>query len=104
MIKDVHINSPKPFLKEIEFRADAAHSLRASEITDILEAVVAGKLGRLRSRAMLAIASFIIHCLDCQAELCALFQDLRPGAVALVVGATGDSYQRIYSGVDALAL
>jgi hypothetical protein len=44
MIKDVHINNPKPpFLRRIEFRADAAHSRTASEITDILEAVVAGK-------------------------------------------------------------
>jgi hypothetical protein len=44
MIKDVHINYPSPLLKGIEFSADAAHSRRASEIADILEAVVAGKV------------------------------------------------------------
>src|SRR6266567_1526036 len=44
MIKDVHINNPKPLLKAIEFRVDAAHSRGASELMDILEAVVAGKV------------------------------------------------------------
>ena len=39
-----HQQSQAPFLRGIEFRADAAHSRRASEITDILEAVVAGKV------------------------------------------------------------
>ncbi len=44
MIKDVHINNPKRLLKAIEFRVDAAHSRGASELMDILEAVVAGKV------------------------------------------------------------
>ena len=45
MLKDVHINSSEPLLKRtIEFRADAAHSRAAPEMTDILEAVVAGKV------------------------------------------------------------
>jgi len=42
MIKDVHINNPSPFLIGIGFRADAADSRRASEITDIVKSVVAG--------------------------------------------------------------
>jgi hypothetical protein len=37
MIKNVHINNPKPFLRRNEFRADAAHSRRAFGITGILE-------------------------------------------------------------------
>jgi hypothetical protein len=44
MMKNVHINNPKPLLKAIEFRVDAAHSRGASELMDILEAVVAGKV------------------------------------------------------------
>jgi hypothetical protein len=39
-----HQQSQAPFLRGIEFRADAVHSRRASAITDILEAVVAGKV------------------------------------------------------------
>jgi hypothetical protein len=38
-----HQQTLAPVLKGIEFRADGAHSRRASEITNILEAVVAGK-------------------------------------------------------------
>ena len=63
MLKETFTSTvPSPFSSGIEFRAAAAHSLRGSEITDILEAVVAEKLGR--SHAMLPIASFIIHDLD----------------------------------------
>ena len=47
MIKDVHINNPKPLLRGLEFRAAVAHSRRASEITDILKAVVAGNALRI---------------------------------------------------------
>ena len=62
MIKDVHINNPKrSLLREIEFRADTAHSRRASEIADILEAVAAGKVREIAISPKLAIASFIIH-------------------------------------------
>ena len=39
-----HQQSQSPFLREIEFRADAAHSRRVSQISDILKAVVAGKV------------------------------------------------------------
>jgi len=46
-LADVYISNPKPLLKGIEFRAEAAHSRRASEITDILEAVVGGKTRKI---------------------------------------------------------
>lgn len=39
-----HQQSQSPFLREIEFRADAAHSRRVSQTSDILKAVVAGKV------------------------------------------------------------
>jgi hypothetical protein len=48
------------FLRAIEFRADTAHPLRASEISDILKAIAAGKIRKLPSLAKVAIASFII--------------------------------------------
>jgi hypothetical protein len=38
-----------------------------------------------------------------QTELLALFRDLRPGGVVILLGGTGDSYQRIYEGVAGLA-
>jgi hypothetical protein len=37
-------------------------------------------------------------------ELQRLFRDLRPGAIAVVLGATGDSYQRIYAQLEQLAV
>jgi len=40
---------------------------------------------------------------DFEPEMRALFQDLRPGAVVIVLGATGDAYQRIYARIAALA-
>jgi hypothetical protein len=61
MIKDVHINNPKvPILRGMEFRADTAHSRRASEIRDIWRRFWLEEFGRLRSRAKLAIASSIV--------------------------------------------
>jgi hypothetical protein len=39
-----HQQSQVPLLRGIEFHTDAAHSRTASEITDILKAVVAGKV------------------------------------------------------------
>jgi hypothetical protein len=39
-----HQQSQAPFLRGIKSHADTSHSRRASEITDILEAVVAGKV------------------------------------------------------------
>jgi hypothetical protein len=44
MIKDVHINNPKPLLKGDRIRAGPARSRSASRIADILETVVAGKV------------------------------------------------------------
>jgi hypothetical protein len=44
MIKDAHINNPKPLLKGDRIRAGPARSRRASRIADILETVVAGKV------------------------------------------------------------
>jgi hypothetical protein len=38
-----------------------------------------------------------------ESKLRALFQDLRPGAVVILLGATGDTYQRIYAHIAALA-
>ena len=65
---DVHINNPKrSLLREIEFRADMALPRRASEITDILEVVGAGKPPKIAISPKLAIASFIIHYLGWQA-------------------------------------
>jgi hypothetical protein len=44
-----HQQSQAHFLRGIELRVDAAHSRRASEITDILEEVVAGKVREIAS-------------------------------------------------------
>jgi hypothetical protein len=58
MIKGVHINDPEaPFLSGLDFRADTAHSRRASDISDIRRRFWLEKLGKLRPRALLAIAS-----------------------------------------------
>jgi hypothetical protein len=61
MIKDVHINNPKPLLRGIEFGAGTAHSRKVSRLQIFWRRMWLLKLGRLRSRAMLAIASFIMR-------------------------------------------
>jgi hypothetical protein len=50
MIKDVHINNPKPLLKGIEFRVYVAHSQESFRDYGYFEAVVAGKVREMRSR------------------------------------------------------
>ena len=49
-----------PFSGGLKFRADTAHSRRASPITDIVEGVAAGKLREIALVRELAIASFIM--------------------------------------------